>query len=65
MSDDEWIATGAGPKAENFDSWNITKTGILINFDPYQVAAYAAGPQDVLIPYEEIKSILKQNWVFQ
>lgn len=63
MSDDEWIATGAGAKAENFDSWNIKRTGILINFDPYQVAAYAAGPQDVFIPFEILKNILKPEWV--
>lgn len=62
MSDDEWLATGAGPEAKNFTSWNIKKTGILINFDPYQVAAYAAGPQDTLIPYEKLKSILKPEW---
>ena len=61
MTDDEWIATGAAPEAKNFDSWNIKKTGILINFDPYQVAAYAAGPQDVLIPYEKLKSILNPD----
>ena len=65
MTDDEWIATGAGPETKNFESWNIKKTGILINFDPYQVAAYAAGPQDVLIPYEKLKSILKPEWILQ
>ena len=63
MSDDEWISTGAGPDAKNFGSWNIKKTGIMINFDPYQVAAYAAGPQDVLIPYEKLKNILKPEWL--
>lgn len=61
MSDEEWIATGAGPNADNFKSWNITKKGILINFDPYQVAAYAAGPQEVLIPLSELKNLLREN----
>jgi hypothetical protein len=63
MTDDEWLATGAGAKAENFKSWSIKKTGILINFDPYQVAAYAAGPQEVFIPYSELKSILREKSV--
>ncbi len=47
----EWDA-GAGPDAANFKSWNITPDGLLINFDPYQVAAYAAGFQKVLIPWD-------------
>jgi hypothetical protein len=60
-NDDEWLATGAGAKAENFRSWSIKKTGIMITFDPYQVAAYAAGPQEVFIPYSELKSVLREN----
>ena len=63
MSDEEWIRTGAGPEAQNFDSWNVTKKGILIIFDPYQVAAYAAGPHEVLIPYDELKNILREGSV--
>jgi hypothetical protein len=63
MTDDEWLATGAGAKAENFKSWSIKKTGILITFDPYQVAAYAAGPQEVFIPYSELKSVLREKSV--
>ena len=61
MSDEEWIKTGAGPEADNFSSWNITDKGILITFDPYQVAAYAAGPQEVLIPYSQLKNILRDG----
>lgn len=63
MSDDDWIKTGAGPDLKNYGSWSITKKGILITFDSYQVAAYAAGPQEVLIPYDELKSILKPGGV--
>lgn len=59
VGDDEWIRTGAGPKAENYESWNITPEGLQITFDAYQVAAYAAGPQEVLIPYSALKSIIK------
>lgn len=63
MTDDEWLAEGAGPKADNFSSWNLTKKGVLITFDPYQVAAYAAGPQEVLIPYSVIKEMLSDKSV--
>jgi hypothetical protein len=52
---------GAAPTAENYGNWNVTHDGLLITFDPYQVAAYAAGPQLVTIPYSELKSILDPN----
>lgn len=61
--DGEWLGEGAGPKAENFSTWNFKKKGILITFDPYQVASYAAGPQQVLITFAELKSILKKEFV--
>jgi hypothetical protein len=39
MSDDELIKNGAGPKAENYASWNLTPTGLVVSFDACQVAA--------------------------
>ena len=39
-------------KSENFKSWNITKKGLIFTFDPYQVASYAAGRFEVIIPFE-------------
>ncbi len=53
----EWD-TGALPVAENYRTWNITPDGLLISFDPYEVASYALGPQSVTIPYTELKDIL-------
>lgn len=61
LTEDEWIRNGAGPKAENYQSWNITPEGLQITFDAYQVAAYAAGPQEVIIPYSALKSIIKPD----
>lgn len=61
MSDEEWIQNGAGMNEDNFKSWNLTKDGILINFDPYQVAAYAAGAFEVWIPFRDLKNILRQD----
>ena len=55
MLEDDWIQRGAGPTLKNYQSWTITKKGLGINFDSYQVAPYAAGPQFVLIPYSTIK----------
>jgi len=57
----ELIETGAGPRADNYRAWNITKKGLWITFDPYQVAAYAAGPQYILVPYSALKDIIKPD----
>jgi hypothetical protein len=56
---DDQLETGAGPRSDNYRAWAITKKGLWITFDPYQVAAYAAGPQYVLVPYSILKDIIK------
>jgi hypothetical protein len=56
----EW-EEGASPSAENFKSWNVTLEGLLFTFDPYQVAPYAAGFQEVLIPYEALSHLLRDD----
>jgi hypothetical protein len=58
---DETIQEGAGPSARNFDSWTISKKGLLITFDAYLVGPYAAGPQYVLIPYSALKDLLNPD----
>jgi hypothetical protein len=59
LLDDAQIQTGAGPDLMNYQSWNITKKGIEITFDAYQVGAYAAGPQQVLVPYSALKELIR------
>ena len=49
---------GAKPTPENYRNWNLTPDGLMITFDTYQVAPGAAGPQQVNIPYEELKSVV-------
>ena len=53
--EDKAITEGAGPTSKNYESWTITKKGLGINFDSYQVAPYVAGPQFVMVPYSAIK----------
>jgi hypothetical protein len=55
---DPAFTTGADPLPENYKNWNLTSEGLLISFDEYQVAAYAAGMQQVIIPYAELSAIL-------
>jgi len=56
---ENWIQTGAAPKPANYRSWTVTRKGLAITFDPYQVGPYAAGPQYVTIPYATLKEIIK------
>jgi hypothetical protein len=57
----EAFSSGAQPLLENYGNWNITPDGLMITFDEYQVAAYAAGPQEVVVPYTELKSVIDPN----
>ncbi len=52
---------GAEPTTENYRNWNITNEGLLITFDEYQVAPYAAGAQAVTIPYGELRPLINQQ----
>jgi hypothetical protein len=54
----DWILSGAGPEEKNYRSWNITREGLEVTFNPYQVASYAEGPQVVVIPYDALKNVI-------
>jgi hypothetical protein len=55
------VERGAGPKPENFRSWNVTPAGLKFIFDPYQVGAYAVGAHEVIVPYAVLKPVLKAD----
>lgn len=57
----EEIEKGAAAKADNYQGWTITKRGLGIYFDPYQVGPYAAGPQFVLVPYSDLKDLINPD----
>ena len=53
-----FFVEGANPTPENYRNWNISPAGLMITFDEYQVAPYAAGPQTVIVPYGELKAVI-------
>ncbi|MCC6146116.1 MAG: DUF3298 domain-containing protein [Anaerolineaceae bacterium] len=59
LTGEEWFLfpEGALPKAENYRNWNLTPDGLQITFDPYEVAPYAAGFINVLVPYSVLREI--------
>ena len=50
----QMILDGAAPEAENFANLTLTPEGVTIQFQPYQVATWAAGAQQVEMPFEEL-----------
>lgn len=42
----------------------FTLEGVLFFYNPYEIAAYARGPIEFTIPYEELKGIIRKEAVF-
>jgi hypothetical protein len=42
------------------DNFFITAKGIGFHWDPYEIAAYAMGPIEVVLPFAEVKTLLTQ-----
>lgn len=53
-----WINTGAAPQTSNYDKFLIGKEGLVIIFDPYQVAPYSEGVRRVTVPYALLEKIM-------
>jgi hypothetical protein len=58
MADASWIEDGTAPEPANYRNFVLGAEGVTFFFPPYQVAAYAAGPQSVTLSYDEILNLL-------
>lgn len=54
----DWFREGARGTIENYDRFYLVNEGLVIVFDPYQVAPYARGTVTVTIPFADIASSL-------
>jgi hypothetical protein len=61
VGDEQWLRRGAAPKADNYSSWNLTRDGIQINFGEYQIGPGCLGLVSVVIPYEYLRELLRQD----
>ncbi|MDR3358031.1 MAG: DUF3298 and DUF4163 domain-containing protein [Desulfovibrio sp.] len=50
----QMLKDGISPNAQNFSSLTLTPEGVVIQFQPYQVAPWAAGAQAVEMPFEKL-----------
>lgn len=60
---DDFVQDGTRPVADNFSKILPLKDGLTVYFEEYQVAAYAAGPQQVVIPYSKLKDVINLSGV--
>jgi len=52
---------GAKPDADNYTNWNITPKGLMIIFTPYQVAPEIYGSLKVIVPYSQLKDVVRAD----
>jgi hypothetical protein len=60
-ADARWIKDGASAKIENYQVFLITPDSFVVVFNPYQVAAYAAGQQKVVFRLDQIKEFVNPS----
>ncbi|MDE5833724.1 MAG: DUF3298 and DUF4163 domain-containing protein [Desulfovibrio sp.] len=53
-ADEDMISYGASPEKSNFNNLILRHDGVAVQFQPYQVAPWAAGPQTVQIDLKEL-----------
>lgn len=58
FTDEDWIQSGAGATSDNYAATYLSDSGVVVIFSPYQVAAYAAGPSEVVVPYSVLQGKL-------
>lgn len=60
-SDPDWIRRGADAHWDNFQAFVMGADALEIQFPPYQVAAYAFGPQVTRIPLARLKDLMRAD----
>jgi len=61
-SDADSIKTGAAPYADNFKVFIWLPNKVHLYFPEYQVASYAAGPQETTIDLKLLKDVMRADW---
>jgi uncharacterized protein YecT (DUF1311 family) len=61
-SDADSVRNGAGPLADNFKVFVWLPNKVHLYFPPYQVASYAAGPQETTVDLKLLKDVIRPDW---
>lgn len=43
------------------DNWGATEEGLVFHFNPYEVAAYALGHTEIVLPWREVEHLLRDD----
>jgi hypothetical protein len=60
--DTAMLTAGTTAVPENFRNWYIEGKNLVIIFEPYQVAAYAAGSQTISIPFSDLGTSIRTQY---
>jgi len=60
---EDYNPQGASAQDGNYESWNLTRDGIYVTFDPYKVGPGVAGSLHVLVPYDVMDSYIHEDSV--
>ena len=58
---DDWLNEGTKPRQTNFPNWNIVPDGVLVAFEDYQIGSHSFGQLELIVPYAELKGVLRPN----
>ncbi len=61
ISDIDTIKSGAAPYWDNYRNFLLMPKDLDLNFPPYQVASYAAGPQESHIPLAALAGVMRAD----
>jgi peptidoglycan-N-acetylglucosamine deacetylase len=61
LSDADTVKGGTTPDWDNFRSFILMPNAIALYYPPYQVASYAAGPQDGHIPLSALRDVMRPD----
>jgi len=59
--DQRSMLKGTEPELGNFSTFNFSASGFLFSFDEYSVGPYAAGRQEVWVPFPELSELVLPN----
>src|SRR5579871_4843915 len=57
------LHNNASARSSNYHTWNVTPYGLQITFAEYQVAPYAYGEIQIVLPYNTIQAIIRPHFV--
>lgn len=58
---DEWFRKGTAPTSANYKMWSLTRDGVVITFQEYQIAPGVFPGVSVLVPFSHLRGLLRQD----